>query len=66
MVTELVFTGLPFIFTPVNTLFTEVPPVAPLATIKLVGVAVKLPPPMVICEVTDWQLLLPLRRSQTV
>ena len=53
MVTELVFTGLPLIVTPVNTLFTEVPPVAPFATINWVGVTVILPPPMVICEVTD-------------
>ena len=53
MVTEAVFTGLPFIFTPLSTVPVVVPPCVPLGCVKLVGVAVKLPPPMVICEVTD-------------
>ena len=38
MVTEAVFTGLPFIFTPVSTVPVVVPPCVPLGCVKVVGV----------------------------
>ena len=57
MVTEAVFTGLPFIFTPVSTVPVVVPPCVPLGCVKVVGVTVKLPVPITKVLVTVWQLV---------